>query len=93
MVQTWIKDAVPSREETYRRLNRFNEHIIKLGVPNPYSWYDLYKADERWKRLHENAVPSVTEFKDRKRYIDECRGVEKIFYVNDTIEDDGDFGF
>jgi radical SAM superfamily enzyme YgiQ (UPF0313 family) len=92
LMQTWINNSPPSREETFLRLNRFNDHIRKLGVPNPYSLYELNQADQRWKQLHGNAVPSLIEIKDRDTYIDECKQVEKIFYLLDTLEDDGEFG-
>jgi len=75
IVQTWILDAQPGREETYRRLSRFKETLEKLGIPNIYSLYEIYKADERWKKLHKNAVPSLVEFKDSGNYIDECKHI------------------
>jgi len=93
LVETLIMDTYPSREETVRRLNRFDRHIRKLGIPNPYSLYELNLADRRWKELHENAVPPVIQFKDKLHYIDECRHVEKIFHLENNLEDDGDFGF
>ncbi|MGE5340609.1 MAG: amino acid adenylation domain-containing protein [Candidatus Omnitrophota bacterium] len=81
MLQTWILDVPPSREETYRRLNRFVEHCKKLGIPNPYSLRDIHSADERWKRLHKEAVPSLLEFLGVKNNnslpIDENKRVKK----------------
>jgi len=92
-IETQIMDSYPSREETVKRLNRFDQHIRKLGIPNPYSLYQLNLADKRWKKLHENAVPSVIQFKDKQQHIDECRYVEKIVHLQKSFEDDGDFGF
>jgi radical SAM superfamily enzyme YgiQ (UPF0313 family) len=47
ILQTWVLDTEPSREETYNRVNRFIEHINRLGIPNPYSLEEIYRADER----------------------------------------------
>ncbi|MCP4150746.1 MAG: radical SAM protein, partial [bacterium] len=47
--RTWLLDGEPTREETYRRVNRFVQHCKKLGIPNPYSSREIYEADERWK--------------------------------------------
>lgn len=92
MVQTWILNGDPSREVTYQRLNRFIQHLKKLGIPNPYTLHDMYGADERWKKLHQNAVPSIIEFSG-DHYIDECKKIDKIFFVPKPQQDDGDFGF
>lgn len=78
MIRTWIMEGEPTREETYRRVTRFAEHCAKLGIANPYSLVDIYKADERWKKLHQNAVPSLLEFKNRTLYIEENKQVKKI---------------
>lgn len=59
ITQTWILNTTPSRAEVYDRMCRFEKHCTRLGVPNPYSLMDIYMADERWKALHENAVPSL----------------------------------
>jgi radical SAM superfamily enzyme YgiQ (UPF0313 family) len=71
-VQTWeMKGCEPVREVIYDRVNRFVEHCYKLGIPNPYSEKEIYDADIRWKRLHENAVPALAEFKDSKMLIND----------------------
>ncbi|MCP5106959.1 MAG: radical SAM protein [bacterium] len=91
MVQTWILNGEPSREVTYQRLNRFIQHLNKLGIPNPYTLRDMYRADERWKRLQKNAVPSILEFSG-DAYIDECKRIEKYSFVPKPRNYDGDFG-
>jgi radical SAM superfamily enzyme YgiQ (UPF0313 family) len=91
IIQTYIRDCPPSRQETYKRLNKFNEHIRKLGIPNPYSMYELNQADERWKKLHANGVPAIAEFSDRRTYIDECKHVEQVLYLQNTLEVDESF--
>jgi radical SAM superfamily enzyme YgiQ (UPF0313 family) len=93
LFQTWILDGLPSREETYQRVNRFVQHCDKLGIPNIYSLHDTYKADERWKKLHKNAVPPLLEFKKRGVYIKECKYFEEAYFIQDTVKEDGDFGF
>jgi len=97
MIQTWILDTPPSREETYDRLNRFVAHCRALGIPNPYSLRDIYRADERWRKLHANAVPPLAEFLDAKNKgitpIDENKRVKKIVLSQTIPEITGDWGF
>jgi hypothetical protein len=91
--QTWVLDCEPSREERFRRLFRFTEHCKKLGIPNPYTSQETYEADERWKNLHENAVPAVAEFQNSGVYIDENKYVKKFIMARNTQQDDSDFVF
>lgn len=93
ILQSWIVDGEPSREETYRRINRFTEHCKRLGIPNPYSLHEIYKADLRWEKLHRNAVPRLVDLADRTNYIDENKNVQKLVVLQNTLQDDGDFGF
>lgn len=89
--QTWIVDCQPSREERFRRIFRFAELCKKLGIPNPYTSQETYEADERWKSLHENAVPSMVEFTNQDVFIDENKQVKKLILARDTQQDEGDF--
>lgn len=97
MIKTWILECEPSREVTYERMNRFVRHCRKLGIPNPYSMHDIYLADERWKKLHKNAVPPVMEFRSAVAAINECKKVQKLNVVKipgDQRDDEyNDFGF
>jgi len=97
ITQTWILDCAPHRQEIYSRLNRFVAHCRKLNLPNPYSLREIYAADERWKKLHPNAVPSVLEFEKNKdsgdAVKDDFRDNAMIATARATIEDDGDWGF
>ena len=93
LLQTRILDIAPSREETYSRMRRFLLHCEKLGIPNPYFLHDIRKADERWKKLHKNAVPSVLEFKDKDVYIDECKQVKRFHLAENKLQDSLDFSF
>lgn len=91
IAQTWTLNLEPSREEVYRRMNRFTQHCDKLGIPNPYSINDIFKADERWKRIHKNAVPSIAQLRDTNLYIDECKKVKDVVFTQSFLQDDGDF--
>lgn len=92
-IDTWVADCEPSREEAYRRMNRFVKHCEALGVPNPFTVHELYKADHRWKLLHENAVPSFEEFEDRGSIVDDRHKVKTLKRAPRTQELDGDFAF
>lgn len=93
LVEKRVLDCEPSREETYSRVNRLIQFLKKLELINPYSLTDIYRADERWQKLHPNAVPSVIEFSKRDHYIDENKTLKRLLYNQTTIEDDGEFNF
>lgn len=91
ITRTWILDEEPSRETAYNRINRFVRHCKKLGIPNPYSLNDVYQADERWGKLHKNAVPSVVELKNKDIYVNENRYVKDLSFAENKIKDDVDW--
>ncbi|MCU0287762.1 MAG: hypothetical protein MUF15_15390, partial [Acidobacteria bacterium] len=94
ITQTWIINAQPSREEMYRRIYRFVDHCKRLGISTPWSLNDVNKSDERWKRLHKDAVPSVLELIKQKN--DANRGavnVNHLTMAQDTHPDDEEFDF
>jgi len=93
ILQTWVLENGVDREEIYDRLNRFVSHCSRIGIPNPYSWPDIHKADKRWQKLHANAVPPLVFFKDAGSYIDECRKVEQLQQAQRIVKDEGDFIF
>lgn len=93
LIQTWIVDCEPQREEIYRRMWRFVEHCKKLGIPNPYSLQDFHKADMRWTELHKNAVPPMVWFGKQGKRITENKQIKKILPAQAAESDDGDFGF
>lgn len=78
MLQTWVVDMEPSREVAYDRVSRFVQHCKKMGIPNPTSMLEVQQADERWKRLHKNAVPPLMEFKKDGVYIDENTKLKQL---------------
>jgi hypothetical protein len=93
ILQSYIMDGKPDRQETYRRISRFVDHTTNLGIANPYSLYDISQADERWKKLHKNAVPSLLEFRNKENYIDENKHIKKIYTAQNKLKDTVDFGF
>lgn len=93
MLNTWLVNDEPSREETYKRICRFVQHCHKEGIPNPYSIFDIYKADERWQKLQPNAVPAFVRFKDKEVYIDDKETVNVYAGIETVWQDEGDFGF
>lgn len=93
VVQTWILTGEPAREETFTRLNRFIEHLNKLRIPNTYSLHDIYQADERWQKLHRNAVPPLVAFTGSNTFIDENKKVQELSIIRETELEDRGFGF
>ncbi len=93
LYQTWIVDGQPTREEMYRRVNRFVRHCTALGISTPWTLHNVDKSDTRWKRLHKNAVPSVLELSKRGGYIDECKHIKETVFAEDTHIDEEDFDF
>lgn len=91
ITQTWIMDCEPSREAAYERVNRFMAHCKKLGIPNPYSLKEIYKADERWRNLHKNAVPPLVELRNSGTYIEENRDVKELSFAQNTIIDEDEW--
>ena len=93
IAQTWILEGEPSREKIYERVNRFVEHCKHLGVPNPYTLPEIYEADKRWKQLHRNAVPSLTDLQGSHTLIDENKQVEKLQLAKNPLQQDDAFEF
>jgi radical SAM superfamily enzyme YgiQ (UPF0313 family) len=93
MLQTWSIDCEPTREVAYQRVSHFIEFCRKLGIPNPYSLIDIYKADVRWKNLQKNAVPPLMLFKDPEQYIDENKHLKPTLLAEDSHQEEVDFNF
>lgn len=93
MTQTWIVDCEPSREERFRRIFRFEEHRKKLGIPNPYSYQEINRADERWQNLHENSVPPLIAFENKDVFIDDAETVKQFTPAEAVVDGSGDFVF
>ena len=45
-----LENAVSSSER-FERIAKFEKTRIELGIPNPYSFAELLKANERWTEL------------------------------------------
>ncbi|MCP4147399.1 MAG: radical SAM protein, partial [bacterium] len=93
ITQTWYVNSEPTREAMYDRVARFVSHCRKLGISLPWSLKDVDNSDQRWKRLHKNAVPPLLELINKERYIDECKTVAQLHFARDTPGDDMDFDF
>jgi hypothetical protein len=96
MVQSWVLDCDPPGEEVYERLIRFTRHCQHLGIHNPYSMHEISRADEHWKKMHKNAVPSLLELvqaRENGTYIPECRNIKKIAFGKNILIEDNGWGF
>jgi hypothetical protein len=94
VLQTWyLADSSPGREEIYRRMARFVEHCRQLGIPNPYSWQEIHRADQRWQKLHPMAVPPLVSFQEAGTIVDECRNLEQLQLCLPAFQDNDDFEF
>jgi hypothetical protein len=93
VVQSWTLEAAPLREEAYRRMNRFVNRCRQLGIPNPFSIVDFHRADERWQKLHKNAVPPLAGFTDRENYFEEQRTIKPISFARKKLDGSMDFDF
>jgi radical SAM superfamily enzyme YgiQ (UPF0313 family) len=93
IIQQWVVDEPPDRQERYARVNRFAQHCKKLGIPNPYSMNEIHHADLRWKKIHKNAVPALEEFKEKEIYIDENQRVKEMSSVSHIVQHDDNWGF
>jgi len=95
MLRTWMIDCPPPREETYKRISRFIQHCRQLGIPNPYTLKEIYQADERWRKMHKNAVPSLVELREKNSYAHEKQEVKKFNFAQNKWQDEtnDDFGF
>lgn len=95
LTQTWTLNTTPSRPVAYDRLCRFKEKCKKLGIPNPYSVVEINEADNRWHRLHKNAVPYFMDL--NKGLIDDIgmknRTKEIAATIDVDLDDIDDFNF
>jgi hypothetical protein len=88
ITQTWWPGENPDRFTAIRRLCRIVDHCRKLGISNPYTVYDKYHADMRWKNLHFKSVPSIAElnepaFIEDKSFLEKQR-IESTAEIDDA---------
>jgi hypothetical protein len=88
---SWTLAIEPIREVAYERMHRFVEHCQKLGIPNPYSFKQIFDADLRWKRLHKFAVPALDEFGGSGKYLRD--NLNERTFAKRVSRCDGDFNF
>lgn len=93
IVQSWRLEVEPSREEAYHRMNRFVQRCRELGIPNPYSMVEFVRADERWQRLHRNAVPSLADFDPNAECIREHKSIRKVTPARKKLNNRLNFDF
>ncbi len=93
LTQTWTLNTEPSREVVYDRACRFRNYCKKLGIPNPYSVTEIYQADERWKQLHKNAVPSIIDIQKGTAVPQENLKINRVVSAEKQIIDVTDFAF
>jgi hypothetical protein len=86
LLRTWTMDCEPSREEMYKRVNRFVAHCKNIGIANPYTLLEIAKADQRWQKLHRNAVPPLLQFRNNEETIDENRYVKQIIQAQSKLD-------
>jgi len=88
---SWTLDMEPVREVAYERMFRFVNHCKKLGIPNPYTFKEIFDADRRWKKLQKFAVPPLDEFGEVG---DDIRdNTNKRLFALSCRQDDGNFHF
>lgn len=92
ITQTWRVNMEPSRREMYSRICRFAELGKKLGTILPWSIHGVNRADERWQKLHVNAVPAVSHLL-KNRNTDENKYVKMLQYATVVEEEDDNFNF
>lgn len=96
LLNTWKLECYPGREVIFDRLRRFVKFYQDLGIPNPYSIEDIFEADERWKRLHKNAVPSVIElleYRNTDGYFEEAGPKGELTHAVNYLPENNDWSF
>ncbi|UCH98459.1 MAG: radical SAM protein [Candidatus Aminicenantes bacterium] len=86
---SWTLDMEPVREVAYQRMHRFEKHCRSLGIPNPYSFKEIFDADGRWKKLQKFAVPSLNEFNEEGKFIRD--NFNSRIFVKKECQEEGDF--
>lgn len=92
-IQSWTLNYEPLREAAYKRVNEFIDFCSKLGIPNPYKLKDIINADNRWKKLHKNSVPSIIDFNTKSIVPDKGKIIKEKYTTSKEInlEDEWDF--
>lgn len=86
---SWTLNLEPVREVAYERMHRFEAHCRSLGIPNPYSFKEIFDADRRWKKLQKFAVPSLDQFNAEGDPIRD--NLKNRVFAEKIRHEDGDF--
>lgn len=89
----WTLNLDPLREVIFERVQRFEEHCKKLGIPNPYSYKEHTEADKRWAKLHSNAVPPLMDFLKREGNVTENQNIIIPTYAVEASDHSFEFDF
>jgi CDGSH-type Zn-finger protein len=93
LTPTWILETQPSRQETFERIFRFVEHCKKLGISTPWSLKNVNQSDERWRRLHKNAVPPLIKLVKGEDVFDECKSVKPLLVAKQPLKNQYELDF
>ena len=88
----WELDIYPKRDIIFERMHRFISHCKKLGIPNPYSSYEHWDADERWRKIHKNAVPALEMVVEQDTDLSPCE-IKVMAAQSSLINDEETFNF
>ncbi len=94
LLQTYVLNGDPSHNETIDRVNRFVTHCRRLDIPNPYTMEEIKTADNRWKKLHPNAVPTLLDFNAGFDHpVTDINTTKELLTDDNKFQEDGDFLF
>ncbi|UCH93970.1 MAG: radical SAM protein [Candidatus Aminicenantes bacterium] len=93
MLQSWVLNSEPRREEVHDRLFKFKDLCNRLDIPNPYNYADWYHADERWKMLHKTAPPSMLELKQGNHQYNFIKESSTHSAAKEKFKIEGDYEF
>lgn len=86
---SWTLNLEPVREVAYERMHRFVAHCESLGIPNPYSFKEIFDTDRRWKKLQKFAVPTLDQFNAEGDPIRD--NLKKRVFAESSKKDVGEF--
>jgi len=93
LVKTWVLDESPGFDSMMDRLYRFVKCCSELNIPNPYSLSELQFADERWHKLHKNAVPFLIDLRNNNHVVRDHENIKLEKISSFSIIEEGNFNF
>jgi len=88
ITQSWELDIYPDSTVRFQRCNELVKFCKSIDLPIPYSSYEIYKADLRWKKIQKYAVPTLVEIKSRR-----IENIKVDYKKYDSIVNDLNIGF